>query len=103
MRLRELGIVAAILSVLSISNLSEAREVRDSVKIYFRQGYSILDLSIRDNRQVLERIADSLSIGYADSVYTLKKVMVVGGASPEGTIPLSFSTILRNTVNFPIL
>ena len=89
MRLRELGIVAAILSVLSISNLSEAREVRDSVKIYFRQGYSILDLSIRDNRQVLERIADSLSIGYADSVYTLKKVMVVGGASPEGTIPLN--------------
>lgn len=87
--------------------------MRDSVKIYFRQGYSILDLSIRDNRQVLERIADSLSIGYADSVYTLKKVMVVGGASPEGTIPLNkrlsknaptcFSTILRNTVNFPIL
>ena len=63
--------------------------MRDSVKIYFRQGYSILDLSIRDNRQVLERIADSLSIGYADSVYTLKKVMVVGGASPEGTIPLN--------------
>ena len=56
--------------------------MRDSVKIYFRQGYSILDLSIRDNRQVLERIADSLSIGYADSVYT---------------------PILRNTVNFPIL
>ena len=89
MRLREFGIVAAILSVLSVSNLSEAREVRDSVKIYFRQGYSVLDLSIRDNRKALERIADSLSIGYADSVYTLKKVMVVGGASPEGTIPLN--------------
>ena len=65
------------------------QEVQDSVKIYFRQGYSILDMSIRDNRDALDRIADSLQMGYTDSVYRLQRIQVVGGASPEGTIPLN--------------
>lgn len=65
---------------------SRAREVKDSVKIHFSQGYSVLDPSLGGNREALARIADSLRLGYADSVYTLKKVLVVGGASPEGGI-----------------
>ena len=66
-----------------------AQEIRDSVKIYFRQSYSTLDLSIRNNREALDRIADSLEGNYADSIYQLKKIQVIGGASPEGTIPLN--------------
>lgn len=64
-------------------------EVRDSVKIYFRQGYSVLDTTMRDNRIALDRIADSLRMGYSDSIYRLRKILVVGGASPEGSIPLN--------------
>ena len=84
-----LHIVSVILFLFFGGVLSEAREVRDSVKIYFRQGYSVLDMSIRDNAEVLGRIADSLRWSYTDSLYTLKSVEVVGGASPEGTIPLN--------------
>ena len=66
-----------------------AQEVRDSVKIYFRQGYSVLELSRRNNKEALDRIVDRLRTSYADSVYQLKRIQVVGGASPEGSIPLN--------------
>lgn len=66
-----------------------AQEVRDSVKIYFRQGYSVLEPSRRNNKEALDRIADSLRTSYADSVYQLKRIQVVGGASLEGSIPLN--------------
>ena len=82
-------IVFILLFVLSSITQGFAQEVVDSVRIYFRQGYSILEPSIRDNQKALNRIADSLNAGYRDSIYVLKKVHVVGGASPEGTIPLN--------------
>ena len=70
------------------SNVS-AQEVRDSVKIYFRQGYSRLDSAMQKNRMALNWIADSLRTSYADSVFRLQKVLVVGSASPEGSIALN--------------
>lgn len=65
------------------------QEVRDSVKIYFQQGKTDLVPSLNSNQSALSRIADSLRTSYADSVYRLKKILVVGGASPEGSIPLN--------------
>ena len=67
----------------------QAQEIQDSVEIYFRQGYSVLEPSHRNNREALDRIADSLRTSYADSVYQLKRIQVVGGASPEGSILLN--------------
>lgn len=64
-------------------------EVRDSVKIYFRQGKIDLVPSLSGNRSALDRIADSLRMSYADSVYRLQKILVVGGASPEGSVKLN--------------
>ena len=49
----------------------------------------MLDKSIRDNEAALERIADSLRYSDTDSIYRLDRVLVVGGASPEGTIKLN--------------
>lgn len=67
-----------------------AQIVRDSVKIYFRQGYSNSNISIQDNRVALDRIADSLKTSYTDStVFRLQKIVVVGSASPEGSISLN--------------
>ncbi len=65
------------------------QEVRDSVRIHFRQGYSVLDLSIGDNQAELNRLADRLATCYADSIYQLNNIVVIGGASPEGSIPLN--------------
>ncbi|MBQ8366152.1 MAG: hypothetical protein IJX40_00260 [Alistipes sp.] len=59
------------------------------MKIYFRQAYSTLDLSLRDNHKSLERITGSLEHDFADSVYQLKRIDVIGGASPEGSIPMN--------------
>ncbi len=61
-------------------------QVRDSVKIYFRQGSIELDPFLNGNRQALDRIADSLRTSYADSVYRLQRILVVGAASPEGGV-----------------
>ncbi len=64
-------------------------EVRDSVKIYFRQGKIDLDPSLDGNRSALDRITDSLRSSYVDSIYRLEKILVVGGASPEGNVRLN--------------
>lgn len=68
-------IVFILLFVLSSITQGFAQEVVDSVRIYFRQGYSILEPSIRDNQKALNRIADSLNAGYRDSIYVLKRFM----------------------------
>lgn len=68
---------------------ASAQEVRDSAGIYFRQGYSILDLDRRDNRSSLNRIVERLKAGQDDSVYRLGRIEIVGGASPEGSVPLN--------------
>lgn len=94
MRLRVLRVkcyaMLGCLLALSFYGMGNAQTLRkDSVKIYFRQGYSVLDKSIRDNEAALERIADSLRYSDTDSIYRLDRVLVVGGASPEGTIKLN--------------
>ena len=59
-------------------------DVKDSVKIFFRQGKINLDPTLSDNQWALNRIADTLRSNYADSTYQLQKILVVGAASPEG-------------------
>lgn len=59
-------------------------DVKDSVKIFFRQGKINLDPTLSDNQWALNRIADTLRSNYADSTYQLRKILVVGAASPEG-------------------
>ena len=65
-----LGMAAAL--ALPYTEVRAQEEIRDSVKIYFRQDYSTLDMSIRDNRAVLDSITDKLSSDYADSVYNTR-------------------------------
>ena len=88
MRARQLYIILLLLSFVVVHRAT-AQTTCDSVKIHFRQAYSTLDLSIRDNREALDRIADSLDGSYADSIYRLRRIVVIGGASPEGSVPLN--------------
>lgn len=61
-------------------------DVKDSVKIFFRQGKIDLDPILNDNQSALNRIAETMRNCYADSIYQLRKILVVGVASPEGTL-----------------
>lgn len=57
-----------------------------SVRIYFKQGKIDFIPTLRENQSALNRIADTMRITYADSAYQLRKILVVGGASPEGSV-----------------
>lgn len=63
-----------------------AQERQDSVRIYFRQSIPVLELDVPGNSEALGRIAATLGNVRDDSVWTMKRVDVVGGASPEGTV-----------------
>lgn len=62
------------------------QDMQDSVRIYFKQGKIELVPTLRNNQSALNRIADTMRITSADSAYQLRKILVVGGASPEGSV-----------------
>lgn len=64
-------------------------EVCDSVKIYFKQGKIDLLKNFKGNRAGLDRIADSLEMMRNDSTYRLRRILVQGAASPEGSVKLN--------------
>lgn len=67
-----------------------AQVLQDSVKINFQSGKYQLDMNLGKNREVLEDIQEKLLLNADDSIYyRLQKVLVVGGASPEGSILLN--------------
>lgn len=78
------GYIILMIVHLAVCSVAMAYDVKDSVKVYFRQGHSLLDLSFKENQSALGRIVDSLNNNYVDSIYILRKVKVVGSASPEG-------------------
>jgi len=79
-----------VLFLLCAMGYASAQMVQDSVKILFRQGRAELDMNEGDNRKVLEDIKGKLLLESDDSIYyRLEKVLVVGGASPEGSISLN--------------
>ena len=75
----------AFISLLTAAGCLSASVISDSVKIHFRQSQSKLDLDFRANRDALQRIADSLRTVDGDSILELRKVDVIGAASPEGS------------------
>lgn len=79
-----------LLSFLSCSVLFvSAQETRDSVKIYFHKGRTEIDLSLRDNRRSLEKSSRRILEYRLDTAFSICKIMVVGAASPEGSIELN--------------
>lgn len=63
-----------------------AEMICDSVKIYFPVARHYLDLRIPANERALSDIVDRLHARQNDSVLRLRKVLVIGAASPEGGI-----------------
>lgn len=64
-------------------------EVRDSVKIHFRQGHSAFDPLYRGNGEALKAFASRLDVIRRDSLCRIRSIRIVGGASPEGSTTLN--------------
>lgn len=62
----------------------KARPVADSVQVYFRHGYSTLDLSLHDNRRTLDELVERLQALSSDTTKKLLSVSIEGNASPDG-------------------
>lgn len=60
-----------------------------SAQVYFRQGYSILELDYRANAKRLAAFADSIRILQRDASCRMKTLRIVGTASPEGVSVLN--------------
>ena len=66
---------------------ASAQVQKDSVTIHFQQSSAQLDKTLGENGRILDDIKEKLQLNKDDSVYyRLEKVLVVGGASPEGSI-----------------
>lgn len=57
------------------------------VCLYFRQGYSRLELSYRDNGERLDSFVRRVRGLRADTLCRIRQVRIVGSASPEGLTP----------------
>lgn len=78
--------VILFLLMLGCTRIGYGQEQTDTlgVQVFFRQGYSILEPAYRDNEVRLETFADRVSALQHDSLCRIKRVCVVGTASPEG-------------------
>lgn len=69
-----------------LSSAQNATERIDSVdvRVYFKQGYSIIDMQYKDNKNSLGMLADKIADIRKDSLARILSVSVTGAASPEG-------------------
>ena len=54
----------------------QARSAADPVRIYFRHGYSVLDLSLRDNRRTLDDLVGRLKAYASDTTRKLSLIHI---------------------------
>ena len=84
--MRRIWLIGLLFCVLGMSAQSVKQ---DSVRVYFRQGQSVVDLQYRDNAQNFARLSE-LYRQYANrSEYWLKGIRIVSSASPEGSFRLN--------------
>ena len=81
------------LLVLFVSTLSafaayaqvSREDVEKSVKVYFRQSESKLDVDYMDNKAALQKFAEEVKMYYNDPSARFGQVHIISGVSPEGS------------------
>ncbi len=63
--------------------------VCDSAMIQFKVNKHDLNLNLGQNEQILKQITNRLQNTYADSIYQVEKIVLMGAASPEGSIAIN--------------
>lgn len=71
--------------ILAAQTVSECYETSDSSEVYFRQDKIRLDPLFRDNGSRLEVVTQRFDSLQSDSTSNLRSILIVSGASPEGT------------------
>lgn len=64
----------------------EQQRERGALTVSFQQGFSSIDPSYKNNRQTLAQINKALDLIESDPNASLKKIVIVGLASPEGSL-----------------
>ncbi len=86
---RRFAVVAFLLAV-SLGALAQRAVVSDTATIHFTQSHSDVLLSMPGNRAALDSIIGFMHrYNDPDSGYTLRRVHVIGGASPEGSVRIN--------------
>lgn len=67
-----------------VANAQVDREVKKSVKIYFRQGSSVIDENYKNNKATLRDFADEVKTYYGDSTARFRQIRILSSVSPEG-------------------
>lgn len=97
MNLRKCCILLILLFIHSLCLANEIEYV-DSVEINFKVSKWELDRTVGDNAEKLDSIDQRFTTIFGDSIYTLRHVSIIGGASPEGSV--SFNELLsKNRAN----
>ena len=79
-------LILVLFHILGCCGFVVAQNRADSVYVYFRRGYSVLDLSFRDNQQSLDRFIKSLdTLDFGNSRVSMS-LIVEGNASPDGIV-----------------
>ena len=82
--------VAVFLLAVSFAGRAQRAAVNDSATIHFTQSHSDVSVLMQDNRAALDSIIRFMHrYNDPDSGYTLQRVHVIGGASPEGSVRIN--------------
>lgn len=78
-------------SMASAQSLADSAAIAhvDSARIHFKVSKYDLDLGLADNAAQLDSIDRRLASLFGDTIYTLRHVSIVGGASPEGSVAIN--------------
>ncbi len=69
-----------------VSGISlHAQSQQDTLQVYFRRGYAVLELELRENRKTLDELTAVLKECENDTSRHFARLHVEGNASPDGT------------------
>ena len=81
-------IITIILTLFSVS--ASAQQMADSLRVYFRQGYSTFDPKYRDNQSQVDAFISRVKTFQSESdAFVILNVTYKAGASPEGTLEIN--------------
>lgn len=99
MRVRLILLMASMLCSGILHAQSTERIDSVDVRIYYKQGYSIIDLNYKDNKNRIGLFADKIADLRRDTLSRIISVSVEGSASPEGPKPLNKKLSLKRATS----
>ncbi len=74
-----------------MSHCNSATLPPDSARVRFHVGKSHINTDLWENGASLDSLRSHINAAEADTLVSLKGIKVIGGASPEGSVPLNYN------------